>query len=90
MGAKHGCFYISITKSSQYKSGAQVKLRFQLTQHSRDEQLMRSLVEYLGCGVYYLDSGGDHGDFIVTRFSDLTDKIIPSGASLGKISDGRC
>ena len=29
-----GCFYISITKSSQYKSGAQVKLRFQLTQHS--------------------------------------------------------
>lgn len=38
---------------------------------------MRSLVEYLGCGVYYLDSGGDHGDFIVTRFSDVTDKILP-------------
>jgi len=57
--------------------GFQVQLVFQLTQHSRDEQLMRSLVEYVGCGKYYTRSGKNFGEFLVSTISDITDKIIP-------------
>lgn len=38
---------------------------------------MKTLVEYLGCGNYYLKSKGDVGDFIVSRLSDIEAKIIP-------------
>jgi hypothetical protein len=66
-----------IQKSSFTKIGLSVSLRFTLTQHSRDEQLLKSLVNSLGCGGYYLESGGDLGKFIVTRFSDIESKIMP-------------
>lgn len=38
---------------------------------------MRSLVSFLGCGYYYLSPKKDVGEYIVTSFSDITDKIIP-------------
>lgn len=38
---------------------------------------MKALVEYLGCGHYYLKTNQDVGDFIVSRLSDITTKIIP-------------
>lgn len=46
-----GCFFISIFKSST-KLGEAVRLMFTITQHSRDELLMKNLVNYLGCGRY--------------------------------------
>ena len=67
-----GCFYIKIRKLSNYRRG--VELVFKLSQHSRDEQLMKSLIKYLNCGNMY--SAREEVDFIVTKFSDLTDKII--------------
>jgi hypothetical protein len=42
--AGDGCFFINIIKSSDYKFGAQVRLRFVVTQHSRDTEHMKSLV----------------------------------------------
>ena len=72
-----GCFLINIFKSSAMKSGFQVKLAFSISQHSRDEQLMRSLKEYLDCGNYQPHSSLDVGNFFVTGFSDIADKIIP-------------
>ena len=59
------------------KSGFQVKLSFQVTQHSREEQLMRSLEKYLDCGNYQPHSKLDVGNFVVTGFSDIAEKIIP-------------
>jgi len=53
----------------------QVLLQFKLCQHSRDEQLLRSLVDYLGCGKIYVNERSV--DFIITKFSDITDKLIP-------------
>jgi len=50
--AAEGCFYVKIQKSKT-KLGEAVALRFQLTQHSRDEELMRSLIDYLDCGKVY-------------------------------------
>jgi hypothetical protein len=66
-----------VIKSSTHKSGWQVRVRFSITQHSRDEQLMRSLVYFLGCGYYHLSPNKDVGEYIVTSFSDITEKIIP-------------
>ena len=42
-----GCYFINLTKSKTQRTGFQIQLRFQLTQHSKDEILMRSLIEYL-------------------------------------------
>jgi hypothetical protein len=36
---------------------------------------MRSLIDYLGCGNVYNDS--EKVQFIVTKYKDLTDKVIP-------------
>jgi hypothetical protein len=51
-------------------------LKFQITQHSKDEQLMKSFVSYLGCGRYET-SQGDCGNYVCTKFSDINEKIIP-------------
>ena len=50
-------------------------MKFQLTQHKRDEQLMKSLIEYFDCGNLYKDR--ECLTFIVTKFSDIYEKIIP-------------
>ena len=56
-------------------SHTQVLLRFKLTQHPKDEQLMKSLVDYLDCGKIYVSVISI--DFIVTKFSDITNKLVP-------------
>lgn len=73
--AGEGCFLIDISKSSAYKLGSSVKLTFQVTQHAKDELLLQSLINYLGCGNYLKKN--DYGNFIVTKFSDNYEKIIP-------------
>ena len=45
-----GCFFINLHKVTDRKLNERVKLGFKLTQHSRDEQLMNNLIEFLGCG----------------------------------------
>jgi len=58
------CFYIGIGKYKTHKLGEIIKLRFQITQHSRDALLMESLVNYFCCGCVY--SRSNAVDFIVT------------------------
>jgi hypothetical protein len=72
-----GSFIIHIHKSSSHKIGFAVKLKFQITQHTRDTQLMKSLIEYLDCGWYKVRPNGLAGDFIVASFTDINDKVIP-------------
>jgi LAGLIDADG endonuclease len=38
---------------------------------------MCSFIEYFGCGNYYSQSKRQLGDFIVDKFSDIDEKIIP-------------
>jgi len=45
-----GCFRISIFKSAT-KLGEAVSLIFKISQHTRDEQLIKSFVEYFGCDI---------------------------------------
>jgi len=63
-------------KPSKTKLGQAVYLEFQITQHSRDIELMKRLVSYFDCGRYVLRNNRDNGDFIVTKFNDVTERII--------------
>ena len=72
-----GSFIVHLQKSLSHKIGYAVKLKFQITQHVRDIDLMNKLVEYLGCGVYKIRPNKSAGDFIVLGFSDISNKIIP-------------
>lgn len=72
-----GSFLISIFKSNT-QTGFAVRLIFKLTQHSRDTDLMKSLVDYLNCGRYVAaPSDFNHGDFVVSNLTDITQRIIP-------------
>ena len=70
-------FLIKIEKSSTHKIGYQVTLNFKIGQHSRDAELMKSLVNYFNCGNYYPSSTGEYGEFVVKKLSDINEKIIP-------------
>ena len=70
-----GSFMVRVIKSSAYKTGYSVNLVSQLNQHSRDEKLMRSLIEYFKCGNIYKDQ--DAFNFCVTKLSDILNIIIP-------------
>jgi hypothetical protein len=71
-----GCFYAHVYKSTT-KLGRSVLLGFVITQHLGDEQSLRNLVQYLGCGKVYIRSKQTAVDFKITRLELLLDKIIP-------------
>ena len=55
----------------------QIDVRFRLTQHIRDLNLLTLITEYLGCGKVYMMSGGLACSLEVFSFSDMTTKIAP-------------
>ena len=69
-----GCFFLKIYKSNT-KLGESVQLEFQLTQHIRDENLMKSFILFFQCGT--IRKRSDAIDLRVYKLSDITDKIIP-------------
>ena len=69
-----GCFFIQISKAKT-KQGEAVNLLYQLTQHTREEQLMCSILKYLDCGGIYKNR--TWLDIKVTKYRDIADKIIP-------------
>jgi hypothetical protein len=72
-----GCFFVSVVNSLGSKLGVSVSLEFIVTQHSRDEELINSFINYLGCGRMKLDRRFPAIYFVVSRFADVTGKIIP-------------
>jgi hypothetical protein len=73
-----GNFYLSITKISTLKTGPQVQLRFSISQHTRDANLIQSLIEYFDCGgVYQRHGKREIVEFVVTKNSSHVEKIIP-------------
>ena len=72
-----GCFLIKVSKSKGSKLGYGVQLIFQLTQHIRDIELMESLVTFFGCGRIVQDLNYSRVNFIVSKFSDIIDKVLP-------------
>lgn len=70
-----GCFYVDIFKS-QTKIGWAIKLGFKITQHSRDEDILRIIKECLGCGGVY-KKGVNVMDYRVTKFENIMNIVIP-------------
>lgn len=70
-----GCFAVTENKSS-YK--VYVRLVFSITQHSRDEALIKSMVDFFDCGVYRSSSANRSTvNFECLSFSGNYEKIIP-------------
>lgn len=70
-----GCFKISIRESKLHKIGSRIVLLFVITQHIRDELLLKSLVDFFGCGQTY--SYKDYTEYRCQSFKDNSEKILP-------------
>jgi hypothetical protein len=76
-----GCFYIAFNSSSN-KVGGTVQLVFSITQHIRDKALMNSLISYLGCGKIKHNKKYSWLNFVVTKLSDIDEKLFRSLKSI--------
>jgi hypothetical protein len=72
-----GCFSVSIYNSSTCKLGEAVVLKLQIYQHNRDSVLLSNLTTTLNCGRIEPYPNGPAVYLVVTKFKDITDKIIP-------------
>ena len=70
-----GSFMVIVRKVSKSKLGNYTQLIFQLAQHNRDTDLMKSIIDYLNSGVINQANVGVY--FLVTKFSDICNIIIP-------------
>ena len=70
-----GSFMVRILNSPKHKLNKKVQLEFNLSQHARDEQLMKEIANYFGAGAVYLNRNA----FVyrVFNFTELIDKILP-------------
>lgn len=70
------CFLVGILKNSS-KLGIQVRLKFSITQHSKDVKLIQNLQGYLNCGNTYTSNQRPVSSLECGKFSDNYEKIIP-------------
>lgn len=70
-----GCFYIELNKYENLKLKETARLMFIITQHSRDEKLIRSFIAYFQCGT--VSKNRETFQYRVTKFSEIVEKIIP-------------
>lgn len=72
-----GNFMIGLKKEG--KLGKTPQLRFQLSQHVRDEEFFRRLVSYFGCGKVYtcISNKRQAVEYSVQNFAENIEKIIP-------------
>lgn len=70
-----GCFFVKINKDRN-RPGVGVQLVFQVAQHIRDEELMKSFVDFFKCGRYKIPSQREWGYFQCTKFAENYETII--------------
>ena len=70
-----GCFKVFVQEHPKNLTGFRVMLGFTITQHNRDENLMKSFIDYFGCGK--IEHRGDRLDFSVKNLRDTRDIILP-------------
>lgn len=70
-----GCFSVNMHKSTSLKLKERVKLIFRISQHSRDEALIRSFITYFNCGSAIKNR--ESFEFIVQDLPNITNKLIP-------------
>lgn len=72
-----GSFYFMVNTNSGYKSGFRVDIGFEITQHSRDVELMKSFISYFECGNMKKDNRTSCFSYAVLKLTDINEKIIP-------------
>jgi hypothetical protein len=70
-----GSFFARIRASLTATAGFTVSLGFTLAQHSRDRQLMYSIIKFLGCGNLY-ETQKLAVEIKINKFSDIITKVI--------------
>lgn len=70
-----GSFIVEIRKTKDAKAGGRVVIGFRFNQHIRDGSLVRSFVNYFGCGSYY--SYKDYGEYKCQSFQHSYEIILP-------------
>lgn len=65
-----GCFFVQV-------QGKYALLKFVVVQHIRDIALLESFVDYLDCGRIEIDTKKNISCFLVTKISDIIEKVIP-------------
>lgn len=80
-----GCFLVQMAKYGKGKLDG-VSLSFKVYQHLSDELLLRSFISFFECGLFNYhgspsgrlgNSKSGSGVFIVRKFADISDKILP-------------
>lgn len=71
-----GSFWVGIIKKNNSTSRLTPNLVFQITQHEKDINLIKSFIEYFGCG-RKKKKEKSIVNFIVSNFSDIENKIVP-------------
>ena len=69
-----GCFHIGINRQPRMKIGWQVLPEFRVVQHCRDEQILRKLQSFFGCGTVGVNNG-DRMEFRVRGIENLTEIV---------------
>lgn len=72
-----GSFFISIYPNDKRKAGFAVSLVFSLSQHARDIELLKGLVNYLGCGIVRKSLSGGTAEWVIAKSDDINLKLIP-------------
>lgn len=76
-----GSFNINIAKSPNTVTGYKIGLKFQITQHTRDAELLKLIVNYFNCGYYYSVAQAREnqkiGNYVVSDVKNITDIIVP-------------
>lgn len=70
-----GCFSVEVLKSSTYKIGYQVILKFSIIQHCRDSELLKNLMKFIDCGI--IKERSAVSEFVVIKLTDINEKLIP-------------
>lgn len=71
-----GCFYVDINKAKS-EGIFYTQISLSVCQHIRDEVLLTKFVDYLGCGRITKASKRSDITFVVSKFRDIKEKIIP-------------
>lgn len=66
---------MEIQRSSSYKIGFQVIIKFSISQHTRDLELLKCFINFIGGGL--VKERKDTSEFVVVKLSLLTEKLIP-------------
>ena len=77
-----GCFSCPINRNPRTKSGWQVQPTFVVVQSASSREVLEGLAQFFGCGKVNVNRRHDNhredlSRYVVVRFSDLRDVIVP-------------